>query len=131
MALVVDTDVFSFLLKNDTRAALYKPHTDGQFLIVSFMTVAEIERWARQSAWGARRTNKFEKIFRRYFIQHSTRDICRIWAQVKDDGRKSGMNIDNADAWIAATALFFNIPLVTHNAADFVFVNNLTVISEK
>jgi predicted nucleic acid-binding protein len=46
MARVIDTDIFSFLLKKDTRAEPYKPHLDGHFLFISFMTVAELERWA-------------------------------------------------------------------------------------
>jgi predicted nucleic acid-binding protein len=34
------------------------------------------------------------------------------------------------DAWIAATALVFDIPLVTHNRRHFDFIENLTLISE-
>jgi predicted nucleic acid-binding protein len=44
MAVVVDTDVISFLYKGDTRGALYKPHLDGQFMFISFMTLAELRR---------------------------------------------------------------------------------------
>lgn len=131
MARVIDTDVFSYFLKDDTRADLYKPHTDSQFLIVSFMTVAEVEKWSLRSTWGAQRKARFEKTLRRYHIQNSTRKLCRIWAQIVDEGRSTGFNIDDADAWIAATALYFDVPLVTHNADDFRFVNGLTVISEK
>lgn len=131
MARVVDTDVFSYFLKNDTRAALYIPHIKGQFLIVSFMTVAEIEVWSLRANWGARRKSEFEKSLRRYFIQTSTREICLIWAQAIDNGRRTGMNIDHADAWIAATALFFDVPLITHNVADFQAVAGLKIISEK
>ena len=40
---LVDTDVISYLLKNDTRADLYQPHLQDQLLVVSFMTVAELE----------------------------------------------------------------------------------------
>jgi len=34
------------------------------------------------------------------------------------------------DAWVAATALSYDVPLVTNNAADFAGVSGLTVISE-
>ncbi len=40
---VVDTDVVSFLFKRDTRAQAYKRHLVGRRLVVSFMTVAELE----------------------------------------------------------------------------------------
>ena len=36
MARVIDTDIFSFLLKKDSRAELYKPHI-GRTISVSFL----------------------------------------------------------------------------------------------
>ncbi|HEX8396634.1 MAG TPA: PIN domain-containing protein [Pyrinomonadaceae bacterium] len=131
MARVIDTNVFSYFLKEDTRADLYLPHITNQFLIVSFMTVAEIEVWALRANWGIKRNAKFEKTLRRYFVQGASRQVYRLWAKVIDEGRKSGANIEQADAWIAATALYFNIPLVTHNRTDFQSVNGLQVISEQ
>ena len=42
---VVDTDVVSFLFKNDSRAQLYLPLMRNLDLLVSFMTEAELEQW--------------------------------------------------------------------------------------
>lgn len=131
MARVIDTDVFSYFLKDDTRADLYKKHTNNQFLIVSFMTIAELEKWSLRAVWGARMRNKLEKTLARYYVQNTTREICRLWAQISDEGRRTGKNIDASDAWIAATALYFNSPLVTHNRTDFQSVNGLQIISEQ
>lgn len=131
MALVLDTDVFSYFLKKDTRADLYRPHLRGHFLFLSFMTLAELEVGALNANWGAQRKAALEKNLRRFVVQYSNKSICRLWAQVRDEGRRSGVNIHHADAWIAATALFFNVPLVTHNADDFQSVNGLVIISEK
>ncbi len=41
---VVDTDVVSSFFKRDTRATLYRPHLADRLLLLSFMTVAELER---------------------------------------------------------------------------------------
>ncbi len=131
MAVVVDTDVASYIFKEDTRKELYKQHLDGQFMFLSFMTAAEMRFWALTSSWGARRTTELEKYLRRYSIQHSTMRLCELWAEVKNGGKRSGKNIDDPDAWIAATALYINVPLVTHNAADFQHVSGLSVISEQ
>jgi hypothetical protein len=49
---VIDTDVVSFLFKRDTRAELYRPHLVGRRIVVSFMTVAELEAWAADSKVG-------------------------------------------------------------------------------
>ena len=131
MALVVDTDVASFVFKHDTRAALYVPHLSGHMLTISFQTLAELELWARAADWGARRRQQLAQYLRRYLVEDSSPALGRRWAEVTDDGRRHGRPIAAADAWIAATALLLGVPLVTHNGADFAHVAGLTVISEK
>jgi predicted nucleic acid-binding protein len=130
MARVVDTDIFSFFLKKDTRAGLYKTHTDGHLLFLSFMTVAELERWAALYNWGRSKTSLLEKSFKRYVIQHSNREICKIWAEIMSGSKRAGLNISIADAWIASTAIHLQIPLITNNAKDFQKISGLTIISE-
>lgn len=131
MARVINRNIFSFLLKKDTRAELYKPHLDGQFLFLSFMTVAELERWANLYNWGRTKINLLENSLKRYVIQHSTRDTCKIWGAIMTESKRKGLNVSLADAWIAATAMSLQIPLVTNNEKDFQKINGLTIISEK
>jgi predicted nucleic acid-binding protein len=45
-------------------------------------------------------------------------------------GPEPDPNIEPGDAWIAATALQFGVPLVTHNRKDYAAVKGLTLISE-
>ena len=52
---IVDTDVVSFLLKGDTRAQAYRPHLQNKSLALSFMTLAELYRWAYERKWGQAR----------------------------------------------------------------------------
>jgi predicted nucleic acid-binding protein len=63
VAVIVDTDVVSFLLKKDSRAALYRPHLEGLPKIISFMTLAELRRWEFQNNWGARRIKAAREFF--------------------------------------------------------------------
>ncbi len=130
MAILVDTDVTSFFFKNDTRKALYEKHLDGQFLFLSFMTLAELELWSVSADWGTKRKLLLENYLKRFSIAHSRLEICEIWSEIMDDGKRRGRIIATSDAWIAATALFLNIPLVTHNQSDFQGVRGLTTISE-
>ncbi len=65
-----------------------------------------------------------------YVIIESDRQLCRAWADVCHQVRQSGRKIQTADAWIAATALLYGVPLVTHNADDFAGVPGLIIISE-
>jgi hypothetical protein len=52
--LVIDTDVASFLFKNDSRTQSYLPHLLDRQSLISFMTEAELEQWALLSNWQAR-----------------------------------------------------------------------------
>lgn len=130
MAVIVDTDIVSFIFKSDTRKELYDPHLAGQFMFISFMTLGELHKWALAWNWGATKNRLLDEYLRRYSIIHSTSDVCRLWAEITDSGRRNGKTIAVADAWIAATALFLNIPLVTHNGSDFQDVKGLSIISE-
>lgn len=130
MAIVLDTDIVSYLYKQDTRAALYEQHLTDPPFIISFMTLAELRRWMRERNWGARRRKQLETYLERYLIVYADDALCERWAEATDSGRRSGKPISVADAWIAATALSFSVPLVTHNAGDYAGVAGLTVISE-
>src|SRR5438445_9435486 len=58
------------------------------------------------------------------------RDLCRWWAAASVEARRSGRPIQCADAWIAATALLYGVPLVSHNPNDYSGVTGLTVLTE-
>ena len=55
-SVVIDTDVLSFLFKQDNRGDLYKPHIDGKLGVISFMTVAELDFWADSRKLGSEAT---------------------------------------------------------------------------
>ena len=95
------------------------------------MTVAELDRWALQRNWGEARRATMEERLRQFVLPPVDRDLCHKWAEVTEGARRNGFNISCADAWVAATAVAYNIPLVTHNAADFRGIDNLIVISEQ
>jgi len=56
--------------------------------------------------------------------------MCDRWAQAINSARLRGRPIAPADAWIAATALLLDVPLVTHNGAHYTGIDGLRVISE-
>ena len=126
----VDTDVVSYLFKHDTRGALYHPHLSNTLPALSFMTLAELERWAIASHWGANKRQQLTQFLQTYVILFPDDALCRTWGTVVEQVKRSGYQIAVADAWIAATALQFGIPLVTHNRKDYAHVNGLTIISE-
>ncbi len=127
---VVDTDVVSFFFKGTRETQLYRRHLAGRELVVSFQTVAELDRWALRHNWGAVRTVRLDAYLGRFIIYPFDRALCHIWAEVSDSEQRKGRIISTADAWIAATAIVNNIPLISHNRKDFERVGGLTLISE-
>jgi predicted nucleic acid-binding protein len=128
--LVVDTDVVSFLFKGSARAKLYDGHLIGHELIISFMTVAELYKWVEEKNWGAKKIELLESYLRKFFVCSVDPGLCRMWGRVVVDGKRRGKPIQSADAWVAATAMAYGVPLVTHNLKHFSNVDKLTVISE-
>ena len=128
--LVVDTDVVSYLFKQDTRGDLYKPDLRGHLLIISPMTRAELEAWALERKWGDRRRDEMRVHLKQFMLAPFDEDLCVKWAEATDSARKRGRAINSSDAWVAAVALHYDVPLVTHNGSDYVGVANLKVISQ-
>jgi len=129
-AVVVDTDVVSFLLKGDTRAQAYRQHLQGQILALSFMTVAELYQWAYIRRWEERRLAWLEERLRSYVVVPYDAELCKRWAMISVERQRLGRPISVQDAWIAATGVRHELPLVTHNRDDFAGITGLTVISE-
>ena len=130
-ALIVDTNVASFLFKGDTRADLYTPHLADAIPGLSFMSLAELEQWAILRNWGAQKHAEMLRFVKEGFVViDSNEALCRMWAEVKGHARRAGRKIETADAWVAATALLYGLELVTHNASDFHYLPGLQVITE-
>jgi tRNA(fMet)-specific endonuclease VapC len=127
--LLVDTDVASFVFKSHSLAGQYESDLEDHTLLISFMTVAELERWAMQSNWGDTRRGWLVSYLERFVLVPYNRALCTKWAEVTVVAQKRGRRIECADAWIAATALFYDIPLVTHNSGDYLSVPDLKIIS--
>jgi predicted nucleic acid-binding protein len=93
------------------------------------MTVAELERWAIQHQWNPQRLHWLHLHLERFTIFPSSPDLCRQWAEVMAAAQAAGRRIECADAWIAATALLYSAPLITHNGTDYLGVPGLTLVS--
>jgi predicted nucleic acid-binding protein len=53
------------------------------------------------------------------------RALCGKWAEVSWEARKRGRPIQTADAWIAASVLYYQVPLITNNASDYEMIGRL------
>ena len=126
--LVVDTDVVSYLFKQDTRGDLYKPHMQGHLLLISPMTRAELEAWALEHNWGQPRREAMRVHLKQFMLVPFHEELCVKWAEATDSARRRGRSIGSSDAWVAAAALHYDVPLVTHNRSDYLGVANLKLV---
>lgn len=126
-AVLLDTNVVSFVLKGHSLAEAYRVHIEKRLLVISFMTVAEMYEGAYRAHCGRTKLRRLEAALRGYVVAPYTSETCRRWGQVRYERRRQP--ISGEDAWIAATALEHGVPLVTHNPDDFGDITGLQVLT--
>ena len=128
-AILLDTNVFLFLLKGDARAQPYASRLWGRRLALSFMTVAELSQWAAMRHWDQPRIDQLGESLQACVILPFDVALCRLWGEIRAQRRAGDHPISPQDAWIAATALQYHLPLVTHDPQAFRAVPGLDLIS--
>ena len=79
--------------------------------------------------WGTQRRELMSRFLSRFKPLFPDIDTANQWARIKSGCEKKGRPISFPDAWIAASALQLNIPLVTHNASDYEEIDGLTILT--
>ena|SRR5665213_4067127 len=126
--LLLDTDAVSILFKPGHN--LYGKcfsFTSGHHLLISFMTQAELMLWPRRNKWGATRIELLMSHVSLFTTLYPDEHACAHWADVVSESNAAGRPIGTADAWIAACARQWGIPLVTANFRDFEYLRGITL----
>jgi predicted nucleic acid-binding protein len=89
-AVVVDTDVVSFVFRNHLIGSQYDADLADRTLIVSFMTLAELDRWTIQSKWGEARRTWLRLYLESFVVMPYDRALCTKWAEVTVAAQASG-----------------------------------------
>ena len=127
---LLDTNVLSYIYKDDTRGAKYAPHIEGKTPVISFITVAEMYFGAYKAKWGEKSFKKLETFLKKYTVIEFNNQICHEWAIIKAKLEEIGHSVeDSNDLWIAATARVADVPLITHNPKHFINIPGLAVIT--
>lgn len=132
-AVLLDTTIASLIhprKKSSTLRVQYEPHLKGHVLAISFQTVAELYAWAEINAWGEKAKEGLDDVIGRFLVLPYERELAKVWGRVQAEGKKQGRVLDSGDSWIAASAVFYGLPLVTHDK-DFaeLTMHGLTVIT--
>ena len=93
------------------------------------MTLAEMLESARHRGLSERNFRLFkERLLTEYTVIPWNEEICDRFADVRSERRQKPISVP--DALIAATALVYDLPLVTHNARDFEGIDGLEIITK-
>jgi len=93
------------------------------------MTLAELERWPLERRWGPMRRAELAQHLARYVVLPASRELCVKWAEISCEAREKGRPIQTADAWVAASALHYQVPLITNNPSDYEMLQRLQLLS--
>jgi predicted nucleic acid-binding protein len=119
---VIDTGVFGAQLTPRTwpLGELYRPLVERRPALISFITVAELRFGARLAAWGPRRLGRLERELERAETIWPGPDLTGTYAALRawcvKNGHGLGQKEHEADRWVAATAIWLDVPLVAHDA---------------
>src|SRR5436190_1596764 len=115
---LLDTTVASLLhpkKKRSTLRAKYEPHMQGQILALGFHSVGELWSWAEENNWGSKQRDGLTAFMQRFLIIPYDPVLAMVWAQLGTHCKRIGRRLETGDLWIAATAVRFRIPLLSHD----------------
>lgn len=122
-AVLLDTDVFSHLLRGGERAARWLPHVTGRYVLVSFITAGELKAWAESRNWGQVKRDALAARLRSTVVVPYDSALIdeygHLFAEAKRLGHPLVGATQVADRWIAATARVLDVPLLTGNRRHF------------
>ena len=125
---VFDTNVASFIYNRNSRARFYESATAEMRPVISFQTLEEIMITPIKNGWGERRFIELTDHLERYEVIWPTGELVEISTRLRAAMELAGHRMDAADGWIAATAIYLDCPLATHDR-DFIGVPGLRLIT--
>lgn len=118
-AVLLDTDVASYLFKNSALAKPFRPLLRGKQPVLAFVSVAELYKWTFKRRWGQAKIESLETALRRYVVIPYDRDLAWAWARIAAACEDAGRPMAPSDAWIAAAAVRHSMPLLTNNRRHY------------
>ena len=127
-SIVVDTTVVSYIHRREPIARPYMNRMIGHRAVTSFQTYEEILFGVQVSSWGSRRIDELIRyVDETYDMVGYDLELVKACAHLRADSRRRGRELKTADAWIAATAVLLNCPVLSHDR-DFSGLPDLQVV---
>lgn len=127
MRFLLDTCVISELVKREPQRAVtdWILSVEEEDLFLSVLTIGELQKGIRKLRASRKKKQLSEWLENdlRLRFEHRllpiSQDIAVRWGILQADLEKEGMPMATIDSLIAATALEYNLTLVTRNVDDF------------
>lgn len=115
---VIDTDVAS-VVQTGRAPGWVNRHLAGQRVWLTFVTVAELWKWAEARSWGPGTRSELESWLSHRPVIPYDDDVSKTWARLAARAQQRGRPRPQNDTWIAACCVRHDLPLVTLNTKDF------------
>jgi len=126
---LLDTNVVSFIQSGSGLGKRYESLIEGWDRHIALVTLGEMLHGAYWRGWGPSRTMEQWAFIGTLEIIIPTPAMASLAASFVSERRACGRPLEWNDAWIAATAVTCQCPLVTHDG-DFTGLEGLYVISD-
>ena len=124
---VLDNNIVSYIARKSPIADYYMPHLADRRIVISFQTWEEALYGAYLAGWGERRMDELSRQIEQYEIIWPNPGLVDLCARIRAERRAAGREMEVADAWNAATALYLDCPLASHDG-DFEGIPGLQLI---
>lgn len=127
MSYLIDTDIIIYSLKEHKEINLQfkeKLHIPKS---ISVVTYGELIYGAKKSKHVEKNLAVAYRISELFPIINIDRSIMVIFGEIKSKLEKMGSRIEDMDLFIAATALSYNLTLVTNNTKHFENIDDLRI----
>lgn len=125
---LLDANVCIYFMKNAHPQLTKKLLScDPADLLISAVTVYELEYGAEKSSWGESNRQKLAMFLAPFNVIPFTADDAVFAGKIRAYLERKGTPIGPYDIQIAAQALARDIPVITHNTGEFERVPNLKV----
>lgn len=115
---VLDTDVASLGFKRRLPPTVVA-QLAGHEPCITFVTLAELTKWAEVRSWGPRRRDRLLRWLEDFAVVRGTDAVARRWGELSASAEHRGRPRPIHDTWIAACCLVHELPLATLNIKDF------------
>jgi predicted nucleic acid-binding protein len=113
--LVADSVVVSYIYRRNTLGHAYSDLIGTRRTGITQLSVAESRLGVVHANWGEPRVAHLDAFLSRFFLLDPSPEIANVCGGLLGRCKQIGRAVSWPDAWAAATALWLDVPFVTHD----------------